>query len=211
MKREPRARRASAALVVAAALLAPGLPAGAEVAKPQDCIERLNAALLDAMRRADELGFEGRREALTPTLTECFDLAYMAEKAAGRHWKALGEADRTRMVDAFTRMTLATYASRFDEYAGQKFEILDEEPSAYATVLVRTRIVRSNGETVELTYRLRSTPSGWRIIDVFLKGTVSELAMRRSEYSSVITRDGFDTLIDGLHQKVRTLEGGSQG
>lgn len=200
--------RSGAALLAATLLLSPAPAARSDAGAPVAGIERLNAALLDVMHRADELGFEGRREVLTPTIRECFDLPYMAAKATGRHWRELEDRDRARMVDRFSRMTLATYASRFDGYEGEKFEILGEEPSVQGTVLVRSRIAPADEEPVELTYRLHTTPQGWRIIDVFLQGTVSELALRRSDYTSVIKRDGFDALIEGLDGKIRGLESG---
>ncbi|UCE84730.1 MAG: ABC transporter substrate-binding protein [Deltaproteobacteria bacterium] len=200
--------RARLAALIAIALFWHAPAAHAEPSASARCIERLHATLLDVMKRADELGFEGRREVLTPTLTECFDLAYMGAKAAGRYWRELDEADRARMIRSFSRMTIATYASRFDGYDGETFEILGEQPSAQETVLVQTRLTPGSSEPVDLTYRMRSTPQGWRIIDVFLKGSVSELALRRSEYSSVIKRDGFDAFITTLDEKVSELENG---
>jgi phospholipid transport system substrate-binding protein len=99
-------------------------------------------------------------------------------------------------------MTVSTYADRFDKYDGQQFEILAVEPSAHQTMMVRTRIVPSDDDPVELDYRLRGAGEGWRVIDLFMNGTVSELALRRSEYSSVFKRDGFESLLSSLEEKI---------
>ena len=88
---------------------------------------------------------------------------------------------------------------------GERFETAGAEAANYDTVLVRTEIVQRGGTTTRLDYRLRGTPEGPRVIDVFLNGTVSELAMRRAEYSSVIQREGFDALLTALHQRVAAL------
>jgi phospholipid transport system substrate-binding protein len=69
-------------------------------------------------------------------------------------------------------------------------------------MLVHTRIVDAKGAPIPLDYRLRSTEAGPRIVDVFYDGTVSELAMRRSEYSSLLKRGGTPALEDALEKKI---------
>ena len=98
---------------------------------------------------------------------------------------------------------IANYAGRFDGYSGQSFETVGEEPSAQETVLVRTRLVQPEGEVVQLNYRLREANGSWKIIDVYLNGTVSELALRRSEYASLIKREGWNAVIAALDQRIQ--------
>jgi phospholipid transport system substrate-binding protein len=132
----------------------------------------------------------------------------MAEKVVGRHWATLSEGDRTRWVALFREFLAANYAGRFDRYSGQSFEDLGEEPSAFETVMVRTRLVNPGDENVDLNYRLHRTDAGWHIVDVVLKGTVSELALRRSDYTAVIDRSGFAALETYLREKIAALEAG---
>jgi phospholipid transport system substrate-binding protein len=120
----------------------------------------------------------------------------------GGRWKDLTPAQQAKLVATFAKLSVATYAGRFNGYSGENFEILGEEPSAQGTVLVRTRVVVPGKDAVQLDYRLRSGSDGWRIIDVFLNGTVSELAVRRSEDAAVLDRDGFDALISARDQKI---------
>ena len=54
---------------------------------------------------------------------------------------------------------------------------------------------------------MRANERGWQIIDVFLSGTVSELATRRSEFSSVMRRGGAEALVDLLQKKAAQLRG----
>src|SRR3546814_5674506 len=72
--------------------------------------------------------------------------------------------------------------------------------------LVRTRLIKSDGEAVALNYLMRPGDEGWQIVDIFLKGSISELATRRSEYSSVLRREGYDKLIAMLSQKIAHLD-----
>jgi len=91
---------------------------------------------------------------------------------------------------------------------GQQFEIRGEEPSANGTVLVKSLVKSPGHEDVELTYRLYQVGSRWRIMDVFLKGTVSEVALRRSDYGSVLERDGFGKLVDVVRARIADLAAG---
>jgi phospholipid transport system substrate-binding protein len=204
-----KARRVASALVLAALVSAPfGTVRGedaadAEIRAP---VERLYGALSAIVPEAGELGYAGRHARLEPVIREAYDLPFMAAKSLGRHWSELSEADRERFVDVFSRLTVATYADRFDRSGPQGFEVLAMEPAAQGTSLVRTRIVPEGDEPVELDYRVRKRGDAWRIIDVFLNGTVSELAVRRSEYSGIVKRDGFAALVAALEKKIAEAE-----
>jgi len=177
--------------------------AAAPASPPVQVVEKLHAALLEVMKDAEDLGYQGRYDKLAPVLKETYDTAFMAEKSVGRHWKLASPEDQTKLVDTFSRFMIANYAGRFDGYSGEKFEVVGEEPSAQDTVLVRTRLVQPQGEVVQLNYRLRSANGSWKIIDVYLNGTVSELALRRSEYASLIKREGWNAVIAALDQRIQ--------
>jgi phospholipid transport system substrate-binding protein len=172
---------------------------------PSTVVDSLNDTLLGVMKDAEELGYEGRCERLSPVLRNLYDIPFMAQKSVGRYWKTTSEAERQHLLEIFTEFTIANYAGNFDGYSGQTFEILGEEESTHGTMIVRSRLVDPNGEATQLNYRLRPVDGEWKIIDVYLNGTVSELALRRSEYSSLIQREGLDSLIVALNQKITNL------
>lgn len=180
----------------------------ADETPPARVVGTLDGALLAVLRQAEGLGYRGRFERLAPAVDAAFDLDFMAEKSLGRHWKTLGAADRRRWLPLFREFTIANYAGNFDRYGGQRFETLGEEPGESETVLVRTRLVNPGGEDVELGYRLHQADGRWRIVDVHLNGTVSELALRRSDYSSVLARDGFEALLTTIRGKIADLAAG---
>jgi phospholipid transport system substrate-binding protein len=155
-------------------------------------VEAFYAALDASMKAGDSLAFEARRAQLQPVVAKTFDLSLMAAKVLGRHWRALPEADQKRWVAAFAGLTVKTYAEQFDENSGLVFEIGAVQAAPGGTALVRTKLKRASDDPVAIDYRMRPSASGWRVMDIFLNGTVSELALRRSEYSSVLERDGFE-------------------
>src|SRR6187551_1782865 len=91
-----------------------GLCAGpaqaADPAAPAAAVERFHGALLANMKEGKALGFEGRKQRLDPVIRETFDLPAMARVSTGVAWQKLSEADRTRIIAAFTDWTVATYA-----------------------------------------------------------------------------------------------------
>ncbi len=214
--RNPRpARRCPRAvgLVLAVLLLLPAATRADAVEpvddRPSQVIDGLHEALLGAMKEADTLGYDGRYDRLEPVVERTFDLDFMASKAVGRHWRQLSPEEQQRLRDVFGRFTLSTYASRFSGYSGERFEIRAQQTAPRDTVFVRTALHRTDGEPpVEINYRLREVEGEWRIIDVLLRGTVSELALRRSEYSSVIKRDGFAALLESLEEKITEMKAG---
>jgi phospholipid transport system substrate-binding protein len=201
----PITRRRAGALLCAAALLAAAgaLPGPARAATaPAALVQDFNATLLQAMKNAQSLGYAGRRDLLSPKLIGIFHLPVMARIAVGSHWRALDAQQQAQLVDSFTRMTVATYANRFDGWSGESFEMRGEEPVREKTVLVKTALLRPKDEPVEINYLMREFSDGWRVIDVYLKQAYSELATRRSEYSSIISREGFDALIRDMEAKI---------
>jgi phospholipid transport system substrate-binding protein len=198
-------------LGVAAALVLLVQPhAARSSATPSQVIDGLHAVLLDVMRDAGKLGYEGRTAKLAPAIPEYYDVAFMAEKSVGRHWKTASQGDRERFHAAFLRFMVANYAGQFDGYSGQSFETLSEEPAPMDTVLVRSRLVNPKKENVSLDYRMHQVGGHWKIIDVYLDGTVSELALRRSEFSGIVKRENFDALIAAIDARIEALASGAE-
>jgi phospholipid transport system substrate-binding protein len=205
-------------LVVGAGAVGAAAPAGANEPEdaaiavasntPGDTVGTLNAKLLEAMKGAEELGYQGRFDLLRPTLLGTFDLDFMASKSIGRGWKTLDDEQKLLWQSAFGRLITANFAGRFEGYSGQSFEILGEEEAAHGTMMVLTKIVDPGKDDVQLNYRMQETEGRWRIVDVYFNGTVSELAMRRSEYSSMFKREGFDELLEAVDARIAKFASG---
>ncbi len=172
---------------------------------PSDTVTAFHESLLGIMQEAKTLGVKGRFEKLASPLKQNFHFRLMTQVAAGSYWRKSGPAQIDRLVDAFTRLSISTYASRFDGYSGQSFETEGEKPGPQKTILVKTRIIDPGSDPVDLTYVTRKIKGEWRIIDVLLDTGISELAVRRSEYRRVLKTGGIDGLIDTLNRKADQL------
>ncbi len=172
-------------------------------------VERFYGALLAVMKQAKRLSFDERYNRLAPTIGQTFDLGLMTRVAVGPGWAQIAPEQQQRLTAAFARYTISVYASRFDDWSGERFEVLGTTANPNGTV-VNTALVKANGEKILLNYLMRQdSAGGWKIIDVYLSGTVSELATRRSEFVAVLQKSGADGLAQVLEQRIATLRAGS--
>lgn len=207
MKRSTAAR--ASVLMLGAATLCLGLagapaPALSMGATGADSVRTLYNTLLTTMRSGPSLGAQGRYARIAPIVRQVFDVPYMTQLAVGPQFANLDAMQRQQVQQAFERYIAAVYAERFDSYAGEQLQVISEQPTA-AGVMITSRIVKSNGEPVQINYLTRQTGGGWQIADVYLNGTISELATRRSEFSSILRVQGINGLIAALNQKADML------
>ena len=193
---------AALAVVVAAAAT---VPSRAALADAQTPVEQLNEALLEAMRNADSLGYQGRFDLLEPVLRDVFNFPRMAQSSIGRTWTASNATLRADMVDVFARLSIAEFASRFDGFSGERFEIGNVINLPRGWVLVENDLVQSNGERVSINYIVREVDGRWQIFDIRLNNTISELQLKRDEYTSVLQSRSLAELIQLLEGKIATL------
>jgi len=172
-------------------------------------VESLHETLTGAMKEAEELGYVGRFDRIAPVVQSCIDQEFMATKSIGRHWKKLTADEQKRWLKTFADLTVANYAGRFKGYSGERFTLDGEEDAPHDTKLVKTTLVLPDDDDVVLNYRLHETESGWKIIDIYMNGTVSELSLRRSEYSSKVKREGFEVLIAAVEEKLADFAEGN--
>lgn len=191
------------------ALLALALtgPARAD-APPAQTVSSFYDALLGAMKQGPTLGFGGRRQLLGPEIRRDLNLPLMTRLVVGPPWRSLPGDQQQALVGAFSDFSIATYVRQFRDFAGERFVVdPNATPLPNGDVIVHTKLFTADGETVQLDYLMRENSGRWQIIDVFLTGTISELAARRSEFSSVLRQGGAAALIELLKKKTAELSG----
>jgi phospholipid transport system substrate-binding protein len=168
-------------------------------------VQRFYATLLDTMKEGPQLGGGGRYARLAPVVGRTFDVPFMTRLAVGPTWGTLTPAQRQQVTQAFQHYISATYADHFNSYSGEQLQVLGE--ASYGSgVIVETRIVKSDGKPVSINYMMRRDRQGdWQISDVYLDGTISQLATQRSEFYSILRRSGVDGLIAALNRKTDLL------
>ena len=202
--------RSAVGTLTLAALLA--APASAAPPEPAQIVGTFHATLLQVMKDAEALGYEGRYRALAPAIEKAFHLRSMSRTVAGRrNWKRFSTAEKDDFASAFSDLVVATYAHRFDGYSGQSFRFLETTSLRPGTVLVKTRIdgtqqIRPRRRNTKLNYLVRRFDDGWRAIDIYLKGSISEVTTKRSEYSTILRKRGVEGLVKAIRKKVASLK-----
>jgi len=179
-------------------------PLHAAPADGGDTVKGLYDALLSTMKNGRILGQSGRFTQLQPVIRRSFDIASMARLSVGPSWAGLTEAQRQQMTESYGRYISALYADRFDSYDGQKLEVTGEQP-APSGVMVKSQIIKANGEPVKVDYMMRRNGDSWLISDIYLDSAISEVATRRSEFAAILKKDGIDGLIVALNRKADIL------
>jgi len=201
-RRERSLTFAGAALCLGLVVFSP--PATAMGAGGTDTVRSLYDTLLATMRNGPALGARGRVAQIAPVVRRVFDIPFMTRLAVGPEWASLNEGQRQQVSQAFERYIVAIYAERFDSYSGERLQVTGEQPSAGGT-MITSQITKSNGEPVNINYLMRQNGGVWQIADVYLDGTISELATRRSEFASILRAQGIAGLIETLNAKANTL------
>jgi len=179
-------------------------PVHAAPVSGSDTVQSLYDALLTTMKNGRTLGQSGRFTQLEPVIRRTFDIPSMARLSVGSSWASLTEAQRQQVTESFVRYISAIYADRFDSYAGQKLQVTGEQPAA-AGVMVRSQIVKTNGELVKVDYMMHRNGNSWLISDIYLDGAISEVATRHSEFAAILKSQGIDGLIAALNRKADIL------
>lgn len=182
-----------------------GLPLSASYAAQtaaRNTVETLHNTLLDVMKRSQELGYKGRYDALNPVISDSFDFAAIARVVLGRYWSELTPEQQRAFIEAFTRLSVATYASRFDSFSGEAFRPVAALEQSKENVTVKTELVKADGDTVKLDYVLRSGEGDrWRILNVIADG-ISDLSLKRADYTSIMKNEGYEALMAKLNERI---------
>jgi phospholipid transport system substrate-binding protein len=198
------------ALAIAFAAFMPGIatadPVIADPAAKQ--VEAFHGALLDIMKRGQQLGMMGRYRALEPAIDTAFDFQVMLPFIVGPGWASMSDSDHKDLIAAFRRLTLANYASNFDNFDGQRFTLDPNVIQRGSDRVVQTTLIPKGQKPVTLLYRMRQDGDPWKIIDIFLEGYVSELATRRSDFSATIASGGAPALVKKMNDLADALLAG---
>ncbi|MDR4651908.1 MAG: ABC transporter substrate-binding protein [Nitrosomonas sp.] len=166
----------------------------------------LQQSLLQSMRDGAQLGFSGRVEFLTPVVKRTHDIDLIIKTIIGATlWNTLNQEQHDSIIETFRQLSIVTYAGQFKQYDGEQFNFIEQRDLPREQKLVRSQLIQNNGDIVNFDYVLHHTDGKWMIINILFDG-VSDLAIKRSEYRSIMQRDGFQSLIDMLQVKIAEAE-----
>lgn len=194
----------------------------ADLNQASQTVALLHSTLLSVMQNAKQLGYSGRYAKLAPVISSNFNTPLITKTILGsRYWNTMSDQQKQKFIKLFQRLSIATYADRFDGYDGEKFvetgrkalpirgkcpPPAGKEPPA-KRILVRTELQRVHDAAVKMDYLLQKTDDKWYIITVIADG-VNDLSLKRGEYNDVIRHKGFNGLVEDLKKKIKKMENG---
>lgn len=170
-------------------------------ATARQVVEKFQAELIEVMKNGKQLGYAGRYEKLKDPISNSHDLTKIARIVVGKEWERLSEAQQQELVDVFSRLSIASYAHNFKDYSGESFVFDSEEETTRGGFVVHSHLVIPGEKDVKFDYMLKEKGDSWRIINIIANG-VSDLALKRSEYTAILQREGFDALIAKINEKI---------
>ncbi|MEO8374160.1 MAG: ABC transporter substrate-binding protein [Sphingomonas bacterium] len=186
-------------IALVAALVAPAPAAFAQASDAARApVQSLCDGLIAIMKGGKAMGPRGRAAAIGPVVDRVYDVPLMTRLTIGASWNTIAPADQTALVAAFRRMVIGQYATNFDSFSGEKFAIDPKVESRGTDSLVRTTLIVPRDQPVAIAYRLRASGGSWKIVDVFYRNSISQLATRRSDFSRVLATGGAKALIRHL-------------
>jgi phospholipid transport system substrate-binding protein len=192
--------------LLALALFAP-VAAIAETS-PSAPVEALDQGILALMRAAHTSGFAQRAQMFTPVAQAAFDLPRIVRDSVGPRFASFAPAVQAELLDVFTQFTVASYVANFNGYNGERFDILPELRHAGSDEVVQTHLVQAGGEPVKLDYVVHHDDDGWKIVDVLLNGSISRVAVQRSDFRALLSGGDAGPLIASLRSKGTRLAAG---
>ena len=160
------------------------------------------------MRAGPKTPFAERFDALAPVVERVFDLETVLKVSMGLRWDGLDTESRGRLLGVYRRFTIATYVANFNRYDGERFLILPGARDAGSDRIVGTEII-SGGDHMRVDYVMRDDGVAWRAVDVLLEGSISRVAVQRSDFRKILTGGDADALITSLRRKIIDLSNGA--
>lgn len=198
------------ALIVLALLGLAGAPArAADVGPATAAVERFHGTLLANMKDGKPLGFDGRKQKLEPVIKDTFDLPAMARVSTGAAWTKMPEDERSKVIAAFADWTVASYAANFKEWDGEAFVTKGAKDDGKGNIMVETALNLKSAAPVAFTYRLRAAGGAPKVVDIFLDGAVSQMAMHRSQFAAALTAGGVANLLKHMQELTAKARAGA--
>jgi phospholipid transport system substrate-binding protein len=198
--------------IVLTSLLAsalPLLPARADDTALDQPLDNLYVGLQAAMKAGRQTPFAQRFDALAPAVDGAFDLMTILKVSVGLRWDSMPPAQQQALLTTFRRFTIATYVANFDKFDGEKFQVYPDARDSGSDKVVKTQIVPQSGDTIRLDYVMRQTGSQWKAVDVLLDGSISRVAVQRSDFRKLLGNGDADNLINSLKRKISDLSDGA--
>lgn len=172
-------------------------------ASARQVVEEFQDKLIDVMKQGKELGFQGRYDQLDEPVRKSHDLPKIARIVVGKKWGELTSEQQAKLEAVFSQLSVSAYAHNFKDFSGESFSFISDEETGRGGIVVHANLKIPGEKDVKFDYMMKKKDDDWQIINIIADG-VSDLALKRSDYTSVLNREGFDALIAKINEKIES-------
>jgi phospholipid transport system substrate-binding protein len=169
----------------------------------------LYSGLAAAMKAGRATPFTQRFDALAPAVDRAFDLMTILKVSVGLRWDSMNATQQSALLTTFRRFTIATYVANFDKFDGERFQVDPGSRDSGSDKIVKTEILQQSGDPIRLDYVMRQESTQWRAVDVLLDGSISRVAVQRSDFRKILGSGDAEALITSLKRKISDLSEGA--
>ncbi len=196
-------------LLLSSLLFAFTLIAGAQAQEaPDELIKRISEEILEVAKTDKQIQAGNQQrimEVVQGKIIPHVNFQRMTSMAAGRFWREATPEQQSALTNEFRTLLIYTYAGAISQIRNQRLEFRPLRAAPDDTeVEVRSSVIQSRGESIQLNYRLEKTPNGWKIFDVNILGAWL-VETYKGSFSSEISKGGIDGLIRTLADRNKRL------
>jgi len=173
---------------------------------PRELVETLQKELIAAMKMGEEWDYQARYQHLAPVVRHAHHFHLVAPMVLGQNWGSLERAEKSEFLRTLEHLAIANMASNFNNHNGEQFRTLESRDLRRGQKLIHTVMERTNKSDIEFNYVLAKHRESWGIVNVIVDG-VSDLALKRADYQSIIKKEGFDELVRKLKKQIDDFGG----
>jgi phospholipid transport system substrate-binding protein len=155
--------------------------------------------IMDSPALTDEI----KKQKLTDLFITSVDTPWISKFVMGRHWKELTPQKQEEYKTLFQHFLINQYVPKFKQYNNHQYSITKVFSDKEEHYTIYSNVITQDNINISVNYKVHQNSAGhYQIYDVIAEG-ISLLNTHRSEFASVLSRDGVDTFITMLSQKVK--------
>jgi len=158
-------------------------------------VNKLQEILLEITEKKETISFDKT----TQSITKFYDTRKMIRMIIGDKWKKISESKKDEVTLLFGKYIAQNYIKQFSKFNSIQFNSKGTKKIGEKYLLVKSVLILNKKDKIKINYLLINN-KGWKIFDVLIDGTISEVSTKKSEFSKYLQDGNIDLLIKELRK-----------
>lgn len=179
---------------------------------PDALVKRLSQEILDIAKADKDIQSGNQKrvfDVVEGKILPYIDFNRMTSLAAGKNWRDASPEQQKQLINEFRTLLVHTYSGAISQIKDQKVEFKPFRGAPDDTeVEVKSQVIQTRGEPLQLNYRLAKSATGWKIYDINVLGAWL-VETYKGSFAAEVSKSGIDGLIKTLIEKNKKLAAGN--